>query len=59
MVARIRKSWTHSAAWRLMGSVALDRGEGITIQGEEQLANFMSQVGQRAADRVTRHSSGK
>jgi antitoxin ParD1/3/4 len=39
------------------GFESLDRGEGVTAEGEPQLAYLISKVGRRAAKRVA-HSSG-
>jgi antitoxin ParD1/3/4 len=39
------------------GFESLDLGQGITVEGERQLANFIGKVGRRAAQRVA-HSSG-
>jgi antitoxin ParD1/3/4 len=36
---------------------ALDRGAGIAIEGEKQLADFIGKVGRRAAKRVKSRSS--
>jgi antitoxin ParD1/3/4 len=36
---------------------ALDRGAGTTIEGDEQLADFIGRIGKRAARRA-RHRSG-
>jgi len=38
---------------------ALDRGEGIAIEGREQLADFIGKIGRRAAKRVNSRSSDK
>ena len=37
---------------------ALDRGEGTTLEGDQQLAEFIGGIGRRVAKRATR-SSGK
>jgi hypothetical protein len=34
----------------------LDRGEAIVIEGEDALADFISEIGKRAAERVERDS---
>src|SRR5262245_46854878 len=36
---------------------ALDRDQGIAIEGEKQLADFLGKIGRRAAKRVPRRSS--
>jgi len=49
------------SALRSMASEAftsLDRGEGTTLEGEQQLADFIGRLGQRAARRG-RSSSGR
>jgi antitoxin ParD1/3/4 len=38
---------------------SLDRGEGAALEGDQQLADFISGIGQRAAKRAARKSSGK
>jgi antitoxin ParD1/3/4 len=38
---------------------ALDRGDGIAIEGEKQLADFIGRIGRRAAKRVNGRSSDK
>jgi len=37
---------------------ALDRGEGIAIQGEQQLAEFIGQTGRLAAEEVKHRTIG-
>jgi antitoxin ParD1/3/4 len=38
---------------------SLDRGAGITLKGEQQLAEFIGGLGSRAAKRVARRSARK
>ena len=37
---------------------ALDRGEGIAIQNEDELAEYIGQAGRRAAAEVERRAAG-
>ena len=37
---------------------AIDRGEGTTLEGEQQLADFIGGIGRRVARCATRGSSG-
>ena len=37
---------------------SLDRGEGTTLEGDQQLADFIARIGRRAAKRTARSPSG-
>lgn len=37
----------------------LDAGQGIVIEGEQELSDFISRTGRRAAEKVQQHSHGK
>jgi antitoxin ParD1/3/4 len=37
---------------------SLDRGEGTALEGDQQLADFIGQLGRRAAGRTSRSTSG-
>ena len=39
------------------GFASLDRGQGVLLEGERQLADFIGKIGRRAATRVD-HSAG-
>ena len=41
------------------GFDALDRGEGTTLEGEREVADFIKDIGGRAARRAARRSGGK
>jgi antitoxin ParD1/3/4 len=41
------------------GFDSLDRGEGATLEGERQLADYIKYVGERAARRAVRRSGGR
>jgi antitoxin ParD1/3/4 len=41
------------------GIASLDRGQGVLLDGERQLADFIGKIGRRAAKRVERSSGGK
>lgn len=41
------------------GFASLDRGQGVVLESERQLADFISDIGRRAAKRVGRRSGGQ
>ncbi len=41
------------------GFASLDRGQGVLLEGERQLANFIGKIGRRAAQRVGDGAGGK
>ena len=40
------------------GFDALDRGEGTTLEGERQVADFIKEIGERAVKRTARRPGG-
>ena len=40
------------------GFASLDRGQGVLLEGERQLADFIGKIGRRAARRVGRSAGG-
>jgi hypothetical protein len=41
------------------GLTIFDRGDGIAIEGEKQLADFISKIGRRSPNRVKSRSSAQ
>jgi antitoxin ParD1/3/4 len=41
------------------GLASLDRGQGVLLEGDRQLADFIGKIGRRAAERVRTSTGGK
>jgi antitoxin ParD1/3/4 len=41
------------------GLASLDRGQGVLLEGDRQLADFIGKIGRRAAERVADSTGGK